>query len=174
MPGNENSRKATPSDSPRKDLAEGFKPLLRDTAKKLKGYARRLFMAEAVEGYGRGGQNWAQKELGWNRCTIRKGMHELRCGIQCKDAFSLRGRKSYDKRLPKLLDDIRDTVDPRAQTDATFRTSDLFVKVTAKEVRKLLIDEKGYKAEDLPKRRTMSTILNRLGYRLRKVKKTNR
>jgi hypothetical protein len=38
----------------------------------------------------------------------------------------------------------------------------------------LLIEQKDYKDEDLPKRRTLSTILNRLGYRLRKVKKTNR
>ena len=147
--------------------------LLRNTAKKLKGGVRRLFMAETVQQYGPGGQIWAEKRA-WlePRCTIRKGMHELRTGIECKDGFSLRGRKSYEERLPNLLDDIRDIVDPKAQTDATFRTSDLFVRVTAKEVRQLLIEEKGYKDEELPKRRTINTILNRLGYRLRTVKKT--
>jgi len=174
MPCTESSNKAASHNCLGKDITEGFKSLLRNTAEKLTGYARRLFMAETVDRYGRGGQSWAQRELGWNRCTIRKGMHELRSGIQCKDAFSLRGRTAYDKRLPKLLDDIRDIVEPKAQTDATFRTSDLFVKVTAKEVRELLIEEKDYKAEDLPNRRTMSTILNRMGYRLRTVKKTDR
>jgi hypothetical protein len=174
MPCTECSKKAVGSNSLGKDLTEGFKSLLRNTAQKLTGYARRVFMAETVEQYGHGGQTWAQRELGWNRWTIRKGMHELKSGIQCKDAFSLRGRKAYSKRLPKLLDDIRDIVEPKAQTDATFRTSDLFVKVTAKEVRELLIEEKGYKAEGLPGRRTMSTILNNMGYRLQTVKKTNR
>jgi hypothetical protein len=134
--------------------------LLCSTAKKLKGGLRRLFMAETVQQYGPGGQIWAERDLGWNRGTIRKGMHELRTGIECKDGFSLRGRKSYEEHLPNLLDDIRDIVDPKAQTEATFRTSDLFVKVTAKEVRQLLIEEKGYKDDALPKRRTVNTILN--------------
>jgi hypothetical protein len=147
--------------------------LLLNTARKLKGSARRLFMAETVQEYGFGGQRWAQSELGWNRWTIRKGMHELKTGIECKDGFSFRGRKAYKERLPNLEDDIRDIIDPKAQTEATFRTSDLFVKVTAKEVRALLIEEKGYRDEELPKRRTMNAILNRMGYRLRTVKKTD-
>jgi len=157
----------------REGIRNGLKSLLCNTAKKLRGAARRLFMAETVQQYGVGGQIWAQQELGWNRTTIRKGMHELRTGIECKDGFTLRGRKSYEERLPNLFDDIRDIVDPKAQTDTTFRTSDLFVKVTAKEVRLLLIEEKGYKDEELPKRRTVNSILNRMGYRLRTVKKTS-
>lgn len=151
----------------------GFKSLLQNTAKKLKGSLRRLFMAETVRQYGHGGQIRAESELGWNRGTIRKGAHELRTGIECKDGFSLRGRRSYEERLPNLLEDIRDLVDPKAQTEATFRTSDLFVKVTAKEVRQMLIEEKGYKDDEIPKRRTINTILNRMGYRLRTVKKTD-
>ena len=66
---------------------------------------------------GPGGQKWAERELGWNRVTIRKGTRELWTGMECKDRFSLRGRKSYEKLLPNLLDDIRDIVDPKAQTD---------------------------------------------------------
>jgi len=38
-------------------------------------------------------------------------------------------------------------------------------------VRAQLIEQKHYRDEDLPKRRTISTILNTLGYRLRKVRK---
>jgi len=162
------------SSFPRACLSQGLKSLLCNTAKKLNGAARRLFMAETVLQYGSGGQSWAEREFGWNRSTIRKGMHELKTGIECKDGFSLRGRKACEELLPNLLNDIRDIVDPSAQTDATFRTSDLFVKVTAKEVRELLIEEKGYNDEELPKRRTINSVLNRMGYRLRKVKKTSR
>jgi hypothetical protein len=87
------------------------------------------------------------------------------------DAFCLRGRKRSDNRLPDLLDDIRDIVEPGAQVDATLRTPRLYIKPTARQVRTQLIEQKHYRDGDLPKRRTISTILNTLDYRLRKVKK---
>jgi len=155
-------------------FAEVIKSLFKSATAKLKGSARRAFMAETVRNLGVGGQTVAERELGWNRGTIRKGMHELAAGIECVDAFCLRGRKRSDKRLPNLLDDIRDIVDPGAQVDATLRTPRLYSKLTARQVRAQLIEQKHYRDEDLPKRRTISTILNYLGYRLRKVKKTNR
>jgi len=155
----------------RRCFTEGIKFLFKSAAAKLKGSARRQFLAETVRELGPGGQALAERELGWNRGTIRKGMHELASGVVCMDAFCLRGRKSSEKHLPNLLDDIRDIVDPNAQVDATLRTSRLYIKLTARQVRTQLIEQKNYKDEDLPKRRTISTILNRLGYRLRKVKK---
>ncbi|NTW37082.1 MAG: hypothetical protein HGB17_13365 [Syntrophobacteraceae bacterium] len=158
----------------RRHFTASMKSLLKSAAGKLKGSARRLFLAETVRELGPGGQTLVERELGWNRGTIRKGMHELTAGIECKDAFCLRGRKRSDKRLPNLLDDIRDIVDSNAQVDATLRTPRLYVKLTARQVRTQLIEQKHYRDEDLPKRRTISTILNKLGYRLRKVKKTNR
>jgi DNA-binding protein Fis len=155
-------------------LAEAIKSLLKSAAVKLKGSTRRVFMAETVRELGPGGQTLAERELGWNRGTIRKGMHELSAGVECRDAFCLRGRKRAEKRLPNLLDDIRDIADPSAQVDATLRTPRLYIKLTARQVRTQLIEQKNYRDKDLPKRRTISTILNKLGYRLRKVKKTNR
>jgi hypothetical protein len=155
-------------------LTEAIKSLFKSAAVKLKGSARRVFMAETARKLGPGGLTLAERELGWNRGTIRKGMHELTTGVECMDAFCLRGRKRSDKRLPNLLDDIRDIVDPGAQVDATLRTPRLYIKLTARQVRTQLIEQKHYKDEDLPKRRTINTILNKLGYRLRKVKKTNR
>ena len=168
-----------PADSARRwgvprHLTDGIKSLLKSAAAKLKGSARRLFLAETVRELGPGGQCLAERELGWNRGTIRKGMHELTAGVECKDAFCLRGRKSSEKHLPNLLDDIRDIVEPGAHVDATLRTPRLYIKLTARQVRTQLIEQKNYKDEELPKRRTINTILNKLGYRLRKVKKTNR
>ncbi len=37
---------------------------------------------------GKGGQKKAEKELGWNRDTIRKGLKELQSGFVCIDNFS--------------------------------------------------------------------------------------
>lgn len=157
-----------------KPLTEAIKFLFKSAVVKLKGSARRVFMAETVRELGPGGQTLAERELGWNRGTIRKGMYELTTGVECVDAFCLRGRKRADECLPTLLDDIRDIVDSSAQVDATLRTPRLYIKLTARQVRTQLIEQKNYKDEDLPKRRTISTLLNKLGYRLRKVKKTNR
>src|SRR5271154_696480 len=88
-------------------------PILIDAAKALKGSQRRLFMAKTVAAMGRGGQIWAEALLRWNRETIRKGMHELRSGMTCVDAFHCRRRKPAEEHLPRLLDDIRAIADGR-------------------------------------------------------------
>jgi DNA-binding protein Fis len=162
---------ATPKGSLCKGLCESIKSLLKSAAAKLKGSARRQFIAETVTELGSGGQSIAERELGWNRGTIRKGLHELRSGIKCADAYSFRGRKMSEDRLPRLENDIRSIVEPKAQVDATLHTTRMYVKMTAEEVRKQLIEHKGYKDEDLSKRRTISTVLNRLNLHLKKVQK---
>lgn len=50
-------------------------------------------MARVVKLLGRGGQWQAKQDLGWDRDTIRKGMHELDSGMACLDAYGARGRK---------------------------------------------------------------------------------
>ena len=90
-------------------------PVLIDTAKALKGSQRRLFMAKTVAAMGRGGQIWAEAHLGWNRETIRKGMHEFRSGMTCVDAFDCRRRKPAEEHLPRLLEDIRSIADGQSQ-----------------------------------------------------------
>ncbi len=82
------------------ELTEEVKALLLNTAKGLKGSARRMFMARTVQALFPGGQRLAERELGWNRGTIRKGMHEVKHGIVCVDGFSLRGRKRSEDHLP--------------------------------------------------------------------------
>ena len=52
-------------------LNDNLKSLYIKTAQKLKGSDRRQFMAEVVKSLGTGGQTSAEKELGWNRRTIR-------------------------------------------------------------------------------------------------------
>jgi hypothetical protein len=63
------------------ELTPEIKSLLIETAKDLKGSARRLFMARTVKVLGKDGQRKAERELGWDRQTIRKGMRELESGI---------------------------------------------------------------------------------------------
>ena len=145
-------------------------PLLIDAAKALKGSRRRLFMAKTVHAMGRGGQIWAEAHLRWNRETIRKGMHELRSGMTCVDAFHCRRRKPAEEHLPRLLDDIRSIADDHSQADPKFQTDRLFTPISAAEVRRL-IATRGYTDAELPTQQTINTKLNRLGFRLTKVAK---
>lgn len=154
------------------ELTEEIKALLLNTAKDLKGSVRRMFMARTVQALGEGGQRLAERELSWNRGTIRKGMHELERGIVCINAFSSRGRKRSEEHLPNLLSDITAIVDGQSQADPHFRTNRLYTRLTATEVRRQLIAQKGYSEEELPTAETIGTKLNQLGDYPKKVAKS--
>ncbi len=155
-------------------LDEKMKILLKETKQVLKGRDRRLFMARTVRTLGKGGQRLAERELGWDRGTIRKGEEELKRGneIVCLDMYSWRGRKRSEEHLPNLLKDITTIVDGQSQTDPQFRTNRLYTRMTAAEVRRQLIAQCGYCDEELPTAETIGTKINELGYSLKKVAKT--
>jgi Rhodopirellula transposase DDE domain len=153
-------------------LTDTCKAWLVETATALKGYERRRFMARTVQELGPGGQRRAERELGWNRQTIRKAIREVEHGLRCIDAVAFRRRKRAEERLPTLLDDIKALVDGQSQTDPSFRTTRLYTRLTAPEVRRQLIAQKGYTDHDLPTTRTISTKLRDLGYHPTKVAKT--
>lgn len=154
------------------ELIESLKTVLIETAQTLSGATRRLFMARAVKMLGPGGAQRAEKELSWNRGTIRKGQHELESGFISIDNFSGRGRKRAEEHWPKLEQDIREIVGPQSQIDPSFKTERRYTRLSAEEVRCQLIEEKGYSESDVPTRRTVSTKLNEFGFHLRKVAKS--
>ena len=129
-------------------------------------------MARVVKMLGRGGQLYVEAEMNWNRRTVRKGVKELESGIVNEDNFKARGRKRAEEHLPNLLVDIKEVVDGWSQTDPTFRTTRLYTRITAKEVRQQLIEQKGYRDEELPSGVTINSKMNDLGYHLRAVKKS--
>ena len=146
------------------ELTDSLKALCIDTARSLKGSARRLFMARTVKELGSGGQRHAERELGWSRVPLRKGTHELESGFTCLDAFSARGRKRVEDRLPTLLLALKAIVDSHSQTDPQFRTARLYTRLSAAEVRRQLIAQKGYTDDALPTVQTLTTKLNAMGY----------
>jgi len=154
------------------ELTDSLKTLLRAAAAALTGSARRVFMARTVVGLGPGGQRRAERELGWDRGTIRKGARELASGFAVVDAFALRGRKPAEAHLPDLLADITALVDGQSQTDPSFRTARLYTRLTAAEVRRQLIAARGYTDEELPTVQTIGAKLNALGYHPRRVAKS--
>jgi hypothetical protein len=154
------------------ELTETVKGIFIETAKTLKGSAQRLFKARVVKALGKGGQRRAEAELGWDRGAVRKGIRELEGGFQCCDNFAARGRKRAEQHLPNLLDDLKAIADAESQTDPSFKTTRLYIRVSAAAVRKQLIEQKSYRDEELPGEETIRTKLNELGYQLKKVKKS--
>ncbi len=154
------------------ELTESLMTLLQETAQQLTGSARRVFMAKTVRELGHGGQRRAARALGWSRMTIRKGTHELDSGIRCLDNFAGRGRKRAEEHLPHLLEDLCALVDSQSQADPQFRTTRLYTRLSAAEVRRQLIAQKGYTDAELPTAETIGTKLNALGYFPQKVAKT--
>jgi DDE family transposase len=153
------------------NLAPEVVDLIRRTADSYPwGPTRRRYMADTVETLGLS-QRQAQQYFGWGRDTLRKARHERRTGITCQDATSRRGRKPIEAHLPRLLEDIKDIVADHVQTDPSFQSTRLFCRLSAPEVRRQLISRKGYTDEQLPSLQTITTKLNALGFRLRKVAK---
>jgi Rhodopirellula transposase DDE domain len=141
-------------------------------AKKLSGSKRRAFQAQVTKEYLGGSGRRAERVFGWSRTTVEKGLRELETGIGCMDNFSARGRHRTEEKDPALEAAIRALVDPQSQTDPKFQSAFLYTRVTGEKVRQVLIEEKGYRDEELPHPRTFQRLLNRLNYRLRRVQKT--
>ncbi len=143
------------------EISTQLKSIYKQTAAALRGRERRLFMAQVVKMLGAGGQRYAEKELGWNRGTIRKGLFELNHGVRIEDNFSARGRKRSEERLPGLLVDIQKILLDDAKTDRIAKT----VRLSTGEVRQRLVRDMGYKDEDLPTNETIRVKIHNLGFR---------
>jgi transposase len=139
-------------------------------AKLLTGYRRRQFQAEMALKYCNGSARQAETLFGWGRVAVETGLNERRTGIRCLDAANRRGRKKTEERCPKLEDRIHRLVDPQAQADPKFQTTLAFTRITAKAVREALQAEPELQGA-VPCRQTVGRVLNRLGYRLRRVLK---
>ncbi len=68
---------------------------------------------------------------------------------QLYDNFAARGRKAAEEHLPNLLEDIKAIADGESQTDPTFKTTRLYIRLSATEVRQQLIDQKKYRSVTL-------------------------
>jgi transposase len=132
---------------------------------------QRIAMGEVALTILGGSHRLAESIFGWNRNTVRLGIHEFKSGIRCVDNTSERRRKKVEEQNPQLLVDIQRLVDPHSHADYQLRTDLAHTNITAQAVYDSLM-ENGWAVEDLPTVRTISNVLNRLGYRVRSVAKT--
>ena len=145
---------------------------IQSAARKLTGFRRRQFQAEVATKYCGGSPRRAERVFGWGREAVNTGLHERRTGIQCCDNFTARGRHKSEKLSPRLADEIHDLVQPASQADPKFQTPFAYTRMTARELRAQLLAQTAGTGLPIPAERTLRSLLNRLGYRLRRVRKT--
>jgi hypothetical protein len=144
--------------------------LLRSAARRLTGHQRRLFMAEVATQLCEGSARQAERRFGWGRQTVETGLHEASGRIRCVENFAAKGQKRSEDKNPPLAADIRTIVEPHTQADPELKSSRLYTNLSAAEVLQALID-KGHATASLPSERTMRDVLNRMGYRLKRIRK---
>lgn len=142
---------------------------LRLAASKMTGATRRAFQAERTRKYCRGSARLAATIMGWSREAVAVGLAEHRTGMLCLGAQSgWSGRQRWEARYPEAAEALRQLAEAHAQQDPPFRTTLAYTRLTAAAARKAL-QAQGITEEHLPSPSTMAEVLNRMGYRLRKV-----
>jgi Rhodopirellula transposase DDE domain len=161
------------------DSTLAFQPLLsssqiaalRLAAAQLSGPKRRAFEAEMAWKHCGGTPLLAETLFGWGRQTVALGLAERRTGSLCLGAQSAcSGRKRWEERHPQVAEALRQLAEAHAQQDPTFRTSLTYTRLTAQAAGKAL-REQGYSEAQLPSPSTMAEVVNRMGFRWRKVVK---
>ena len=144
---------------------------IRFAASKMHGAERRSFAAEMTLKYCGGNARKAEAVFGWNRNMTETGLGEKRTGIICIGAQSANsGRILREEREPEAAGALRRLAEEHSQQDPTFRSTAAYTRLTAKAAVTDL-KEKGFAEEQIPSLSSMAEILNRTGYRLRRVVK---
>lgn len=151
---------------------EVYQQLIRSAAQRLTGHARRLFIAEVTAALCGGSPRRAERLFGWSRDTASLGLPESAHGLRCVDNFQARGRQRTEALDGQLAQDLRVLAEPHTQADPQMQSALRYTRLTAAALRQALIKEKGYRKEQLPSDRTLQRMLNRLGYRLKRIQKT--
>jgi len=142
---------------------------LRLASSMLSGEERRSFQATMALKYCAGNARQAERVFGWGRETVQLGLHEHRTGILCLGAqAAFGGNRLWEEQHPEVAQALWALAESHSQQDPTFRTRLQYTRLTAAEALAQL-QAQGFPEESLPSPSTMAEVLNRNGYRLRKV-----
>lgn len=144
---------------------------LRLASSHLSGAERRAFQATMALKYCGGNARRAERVFGWGRETVELGLHEQRTGILCVGAqAAFGGNRLWEEQHPEVAHALWALAQSHSQQDPTFRTALSYTRLTAAEALAQLRAQ-GFAESGLPSPSTMAEVLNRNGYRLRKVVK---
>lgn len=154
------------------ELTERVRGTIQSAAEKLTGWRRRQFQAETAQKYCGASPRRGERLFGWGRDAVEKGLAELQTGVRHEDRFAACGRKKSEVQQPPLVQEIHALVEPQSQADPKFQTPFASTRMPAKVVREKLLAACAGSDLAVPAERTLRTILHRLDYRLRRVRKT--
>ncbi|MDJ0596652.1 MAG: hypothetical protein QNJ72_42910 [Pleurocapsa sp. MO_226.B13] len=121
--------------------------------------------------YCQGSARLAERLFGWGRRNVQLGLEEKRSGIICLGLQSnYSGAKKWEEKEPLAAESLREIAEAHAQQNPTFNSPIAYTRLTASEAIRQLRNQ-GYSESQIPAPSTMADILNRMGYRLRKVVK---
>ena len=151
-------------------FSDKIKRTIQRSAKSLTGFQYRTFIGEVAIEYFDSSARKTERAMGWGRNAVETGLNEIRTGIRCVDNYSGRGNKRTEDKLVGLEKSISSIVEPHTQVDPDFKNPYSYLKITAKSVRKELLNN-GYTESQLPTENTIGNILNRMNYSLKRVQK---
>ena len=144
---------------------------LKLASSKMSGAERRSFQAAMTLKYCGGHARQAERVFGWNRETVALGLNEQRTGVICVGAqAACCGNRAWEEKHPDVAEALWALAESHCQQDPTFRTALSYTRLTAAKALERLRAQ-GFQEDCLPSPSTMAEVLNRNGYRLRKVVK---
>ena len=144
---------------------------IRLASSKMTGAKRRAFQAEIALKYCRGSARLSETVFGWKRQTVALGLAEKYSGITCVGAQSgFSGSKRWEKKQPEVAKALHQLAEEHSQQEPTFESTIAYTRLSAAEAITQLRAQ-GFSKAQLPCPSTMAEVLNRMGYRLRKVVK---
>jgi hypothetical protein len=148
-----------------------YESLIRSAAHRLKSHERRLYQAEVADALCGGSPRAAEARFGWGRESVATGQNEAHTGIRCAEDFPAKGALPREEKEPQLAADVRAIVEPATQADPELKSSRRYTNLSAREVLEALAKHQGYTPDRLPSERSMRDVLNRMGYRIKRIQK---
>lgn len=138
-------------------------------ASKMSGVSRRSFQGRMCLKYCGGSARKAETIFGWGRNNVSLGIKEEQSGIVCLGRqANYSGAKKWEEKQSLAAIALMEIAEAHCQQEPSFKTSIAYSRLTASQAI-CELQKKEFKEEEIPSKSTMATILNRMGYRLRKV-----
>lgn len=113
-------------------LTERVKATFKDATRKLAGEKKRALIAQVALNYYDSSARKTERELGWDRVSIQRGLDSLRTGSPYQGNYRARGWKKTEEIPPNLEQDIRELIDGDVQADPKFQTTFRYRQVSSK------------------------------------------
>ncbi len=105
-----------------------------------------------------------------SRITIRKAIRLFKKEIDYKLKIETRGRKPLIEKYPDLKQDIENIIKDSLSVDPHFKSEKQYVKMTIKEIKKRLTETGNYDNKNFSNS-YLNSLVNQMGYNLKKLKK---